>query len=283
MSNRWIVCDVNYLCWRNYHSGMRDLTHHDIPTGVMFGLLRDIGTFQQEFSTTNIAFCFDGLESKRKEIYSGYKANREKKKSEMSEDDRLKYIQMIKQIKRLQTQTLPDMGFRNLFAESGYEADDLIASFVQTHSDTECIIVSADHDLYQCLTKRVSLWNPTRREIYRVEDYLADWRLSVRQWRMVKAIAGCSSDDIPGAPGIGEKTAAKFLRGEMKPSGKQYESIMESEKTIRRNLKLVTLPLPGTPRCESTTDQVDRKKWNKAVRDLGMNSLTRAEPRFRDG
>jgi DNA polymerase-1 len=262
---------------------MRDLTHHDIPTGVMFGLLRDIGTFQQEFSTTNIAFCFDGLESKRKEIYSGYKANREKKKSEMSEDDRLKYIQMIKQIKRLQTQTLPDMGFRNLFAESGYEADDLIASFVQTHSDTECIIVSADHDLYQCLTKRVSLWNPTRREIYRVEDYLADWRLSVRQWRMVKAIAGCSSDDIPGAPGIGEKTAAKFLRGEMKPSGKQYESIMESEKTIRRNLKLVTLPLPGTPRCESTTDQVDRKKWNKAVRDLGMNSLTRAEPRFRDG
>lgn len=278
--SKWLVLDVNYLCWRNYHTGMRDLSHNDVPTGSIFGLLKDVLSLEKEFDTTNIAFCFDSKESHRKKLFSGYKIDREKKRNEMSQEEHRKYIVMITQIDILRQDILPYLGFRNIFHEEGYEADDMIASFCFTNKDEEIIIVSADQDLYQLLIDRVAIWNPTQQKLMDIERFRKEWCLDSAQWPLVKSIAGCKSDSIPGVPGVGEKTAAKFIGGLLK--GKKKEQILAAKDTVRKNLRLTTLPFPSTPECRVQKDIRNETSWRKIAKQYGMTSLVKSEPRFRD-
>ena len=282
MYNRFIVCDVSFLCWRNFHTSMKDLTHHDIPTGTIFGMLRDIVTLQNDLATMNIAFCFDSRNSKREKIHPGYKASRKLKMETEDEAERRRRQAMYTQINQLRTEVLPDLGFRNLFHAEGYEADDLIASFCRNHQQTEIFIVSADHDLFQLLTDHVSIYTPKDRKTYGSKEYYREWGILPLQWPYVKAIAGCNSDDVPGVPGVGEKTAAKFIRKQMNKKTKTYEAIIASKEQVRRNLKLVKLPFKNTPTVTATTDEVNEKKWRKITQDLGMQSLVRSAPKFKD-
>lgn len=280
MSN-WLVLDVNYLCWRNFYSGMRNLSYNEIPTGVVFGLLRDIANFQQTHSTKKLVFCFDHGKSIRKQMDPGYKASRQAKRDALTADEQNAIQALMDQVELLKTKVIPKLGYRNVFYQEGYEADDMIASFCRSNPNLPIIIVSADADLYQLLSPNVSMWNPTEQRFTHVEDYIAAWGLKPRQWPQVKALAGCSSDDIRGVVGVGEKTAAKFLRGEMKPTGKIYDAIAGAKPVVKKNLKLVTLPLEGAVPLSPVPDETNNKVWNKMVKKYGMTSLVRKEPKFR--
>ena len=138
------------------------------------------------------------------------------------------------------------------------------------------VVVSSDTDLYQLLSTRVSIWKPHKKEIYTSKDFSRDYyNLDPIQWVQVKALAGCTSDAIPGIPGVGEVTAGKFLRGLLKPASKAYQSIERFQSVWQNNLPLVRLPFEGTMIPKIQTDEVSPDKWRNLAQRLGMKSLLR--------
>jgi DNA polymerase-1 len=102
------------------------------------------------------------------------------------------------------------------FREAGYEADDVIATLQHRHRTLPTRIVSNDRDFYQLVSPRVRLLVPVRGVTRLAEigpaDVVAQWGVAPAQVPDLKALVGDPSDDIPGVPGIGIKTAARLLR-----------------------------------------------------------------------
>jgi DNA polymerase-1 len=282
MNNRWLLLDVSYLCWRVFHSSLSKLSYKEIPTGVMFGFIRDLVSFQDTHATTNVAFCFDSHESKRKKILPTYKGTREEKRKLESKEEQKARMGLIQQIEILRTSFLKDIGFRNVFHAEGYEADDVIASICQTRPDTtELIIISSDKDLLQLLEPSVSIWEPGSGRFTTDENFVGAWGIQPHQWPTVKAIAGCNTDDIPGIAGVGEKIAAKFIKRELNKKTKTYAKIIAGKEQARANIELVKLPFKGTPRFKLRFDKIDPEVWRNVLTEYGMRSLRNTPPKFR--
>lgn len=102
------------------------------------------------------------------------------------------------------------------FLYVGYEADDVIATLVDRHAALETRIITSDRDFYQLITERVHVLSPVRgtREMREVDPAGVERAFGVRPAQVpdFKALVGDASDDIPGVPGIGPKTAAVLLR-----------------------------------------------------------------------
>lgn len=270
----WLIIDCHYLAYRALHTtGV--LKHGDIQTGVMYGFMRDIITLQEEHDTDRMAFCFDHRDSFRKAAYPAYKDNR----GEL-DPEKLKIIKgMRTQIDALREDILPNVGFENVFIQPGYEADDIIASIVTNlREGHEAIIVSADKDLYQLLSDRVMIWNPTKKKMTTQATFFKEYGVEPSSWADVKAIAGCATDNIVGIKGVGEKTAAAFLTGKLSSSSAKHEAIIRGNKIWRRNKPLVKLPYPGTKTVRLVRDHVNAQSWDYVTHFLGMKSLKGRAP-----
>ena len=104
------------------------------------------------------------------------------------------------------------------------------------------VIVSTDQDLWQLLSgDRVTVWNPRTKKMLTEQAFRERWGIGPSQWADVKAIAGCPGDGVPGVPGVGEKTAAKFMAGRLKDTTKAYNRVVEANDLWERNLRLVRL------------------------------------------
>jgi len=271
---KWLVLDCSYLCHRAFHT-TGGLSFNDIKTGVIFGFLRDVVNLCGFHDTNNIVFCFDSKSSKRREIYMPYKQVRRDRYKEMDEDELKIWREMRKQVKLLRTTYLPEIGFKNIFVQKGYEADDLIASFCRGNirNPAEAIIVASDHDLYQLLSPSVSMWIPNKKQFYRYADFVIEFGIEPNEWADVKAYAGCAGDGVEGINGVGEKTAIKFLRDELKPKSVVYQKIKHGRDIYERNLPLVKLPFKGTDEILVTDDEVTQARWRNVCEELGMTSL----------
>lgn len=273
-SRLWLILDVSNLAYRAlYTTG--DLSYEGTATGVLFGLFRDIRSFQEEFATERVAFCFDGGHDVRKAIYPLYKRNRHR-----WEDDELarKARQELgEQLDRMRKELLPKIGYQNVFWQKGYEADDVIASLCLYSLDgDEAVVVSSDNDLWQLLEHhKITCWNPVSKKPTTAASFRREWGISPSQWADVKAIAGCSGDNVVGLRGIGEKTAAKFLSGVLKRSAKSYGTIIDGNDVWRQNLPLVMLPFEGTNRFDLVDDDVEESSWDRAMNSLGIKTLGR--------
>ena len=270
------ILDVSYLCHRaRYSTG--GLAFGGIPVGVTFGVLREIHKLLDLFAPTHWVFAFDaGGTGKRGEVYGDYKAHRKKEDRTPEEMEELKAF--YQQVKDLYHKHLPACGFKNIIKARGYEADDLIArACEQLHSQRdEGYIISADEDLYQLLRGHISQYLPKNGKIITSEAFRKEYGIRPEQWPNVKAMAGCSSDNIKGIPGVGEKTAVKFLREQLNPSSKKYESILDNMKIHNVNLPLVSLPYNGTPEVTIRDDEFSLKKMRDVESSLGIKS---ARPR----
>lgn len=276
---RWLILDCNYLCHRAFHA-MGQLSHGDVPTGVLFGFLRDMLTLQDDHNTDRVIFCFDGMQSLRRGVYPEYKLKRSTKKREPQEAEA--YKGMRRQVRALCETHLHEIGYRNVFCQEGYEADDLIASLcVDRQIGDNYIIVSADKDLYQLLHGRaVICWNPQTRRVMTEDKLMIEFGVSPLMWADVKAIAGCETDEIKGIKGVGEKTAAKFITGALSSDSLAFAAIVKGNKIWKRNLHLVKLPYPGCESFDLRHDRVTDKRWNKFVSSMGMRSLVGNSPKF---
>lgn len=263
-----LLLDVSYLAYRAFYSGLGQLSFNHIKTGVVYGVMREILYLQQRFNTNKLAFCFDVGKPNRVYDYPEYKANRQD-----GTEEELKAKQEVrKQVHAMRKEYLPMVGFKNIFWQKGFEADDVIAKIVMDRPTRDFVIVSNDQDLYQLLGKHVSCYSPAKKELYTEESFRAEYGCSPITWINVKAMAGCSSDNVKGIPGVGPKTAIKFICGELS-KGKKFDAIAFGSKIWKKNIGLVTVPYPGIDPFYLVKDSVSPKGWQSLVDHLGFQSL----------
>jgi len=274
---KWLIVDVHYLCHRAFHS-TRNLSHAEKPTGVIFGFLKSIITLKDDFLTDRIAFCFESRSLYRSDIYPEYKQKRHAKRT----PEEVEAMQALTvQIQELQHRYLPRIGFKNIFSYKGMESDDTMAAIAQEYGDeNEIILVTADADLLQCLRQGVSMWNPSKQHLHTHVGFEAAYGIRPAQWAIVKAMAGCTSDGVKGIDRIGDVSALKYLRGELKPESAAYKKIMSAEgrAIVRRNRKLVELPFKGCPVPELLEDNVTKSGWLEVCDMLGLRSIAKHPP-----
>lgn len=268
----WLVLDCNNLCYRAFYA-MGRLSHEGKATGALYGVFRDILALRDVHATDHVAFCFDHGKSIRTAVYPEYKANRHKN---MTEEEEEAHESIKEQIDLLKTQYLKEIGFRNIFYKKGYEADDMIASAcLNLNEDDEAIIVSTDKDMYQLLSKRVHIWNPKVGKMITRKSFIREYGIKPKQWVDVRSISGCSTDNIKGIAGVGDKTAIKFILGTLKPDCKLYDKIRLNFAIRRENEPIVKLPFRSTPKVELVQERISESAWRALMEKLGMRSITK--------
>lgn len=276
-----LLIDATYLSHRAFHA-MGDLAYGDEGTGAVFGVLRDIVLLQDFFKTRRCVFAFDyGGRTHRHLLSPHYKLSRRERHAAEPEEAQIARQGFQEQLRRLRRDYLPRVGFRNVFEVRLFEGDDIIASVAATLPPwEEGIIIGSDQDLWQCIRENVWCWNPHRKQATTLETFQAEWGLHPRRWAEVKALAGDATDDVYGIKGVGQVTAARWLRGELAPHTKTAKKLREQAPAmLEANLPLVRLPFPDTPTFELHDDEVTEDKWQALADDLGMASIRNTVPR----
>lgn len=275
MKKSLALCDSHFLCHRAKYK-MAGLTYHEMNTGVIFGFLNALLPIMEKFH--KVAFAWDSKKSVRRTLYyEGYKSDRGGEE-ESEETKRLNEI-AIPQFYILRDKVLPEIGFRNLFLQVGYEADDIMASLVEDYSESyDITIISKDNDLYQLLD-RCSMWNPDDEKFFTEKTLMEKWGVPASLWVEVKKIAGCGGDCVPNVPKVKEQTAVKYLLGTLPKHHKTYQNIIsqEGQEIIDRNEVLVSLPLEGTKSFELLDDHLDFQSFLGVCSEYGFTSFVNTD------
>jgi len=272
MQRSWLILDVSNLAYKAmYTTGWME--NDGDPTGVLYGLFRDVFNLRRRFNTDHIVWCFDSRNSHRKNIYPQYKEKRLQKTVEEKE----KIDKLHRQLDDLRKKYLPVVA-HNIFYKNGYEADDMIACAVNKIVHDDIIIVSGDEDLYQLLHKNVSMYSMRKDTIMNKTKFKREYGIKPSEWSLVKALAGCSSDNIKGIEGIGEKTVCKWINNTLSPSYKTFKKLEKLEKVyLKKNLPLVQLPFDGLELEQELKDKPDlhesHKDFTTILGQLGIKSL----------
>jgi DNA polymerase-1 len=210
MSKKLYLLDALALIYRAYYALIRTprITSTGINTNAQFGFTNTLLEIIKKENPTHIAVCFDThAPTERHTDFTDYKANREE-----APEDLLSSLPHIKAIIE---------GFNIPVVEcDGYEADDVIGTLAWQAADLgyEVYMVTPDKDYGQLLVKpNVYMWKPpafgNEREILDAEKIKAKWDIArVDQVIDMLGLMGDAADNIPGIPGVGEKTAAKLLK-----------------------------------------------------------------------
>jgi len=267
---RVALIDSNFLCYRaKLTTG--HFAHEGTRTGVVFGFFNQLIKIAEKIDPDQFVFFWDSKHSKRKEILPTYK---EKRRQNLTEEEELEWKIAFAQFTQLRRKILPQIGFNNNFLQKGYESDDLLAQYVfsKNYDDQEKYIITADDDLLQLLN-HCKIYNPAKDAVTTEEKFEKEYGINPKNWGLVKQIAGCSSDNVPGIENVGEKTAIKYIRGELKRTHKTYEKIKNSEEVIERNKELVVLPFKGTKEVSLKNDGFKMAEFLRLCRQFGMNSF----------
>jgi DNA polymerase-1 len=250
------------------------------PTNAVYGVATMLARLAEEAKPSYLAVVYDSREpSFRKEIYSEYKANR----SEAPEDLVPQFSKIEDLIRSFEIHS---------YRQSGIEADDLIATLTKRWCKESpkhrVVIVSSDKDLMQLVNDRVSIWDTMSNKIYGSLEVEEKFNVKAEQIRDYLGLVGDSSDNIPGVPSIGPKSASDLLReyGTLdgileaakagKILGKKGEVLKNHEAdarlsaqlaTVREDLK-VEIPLKELTYHFHTTPQLI-----DLLRDLDFHSL----------
>lgn len=210
MSKKLYLLDALALIYRAYYALIRTprITSTGINTNAQFGFTNTLLEIIKKENPSHIAVCFDThAPTERHTDFTDYKANRE-----AAPEDLLSSLPHIKAIIE---------GFNIPVVEcDGYEADDVIGTLAWQAADLgyEVYMVTPDKDYGQLLVKdNVYMWKPpafgNEREILDAEKIKAKWDIArVDQVVDMLGLMGDAADNIPGIPGVGEKTAAKLLK-----------------------------------------------------------------------
>jgi len=240
-----IIVDSNYLCYRSFYR-FSDFEFEKKPTGVIYGFLESLLKLSRIFETKKFLFCWDSKNSYRKIIFPEYKSQRNR-------DEKVKEVLREKafiQFDLLRKEILPALGFKNIFVQSGYEADDLIAE-ISSRYPNQYIVYSADEDLYQLLYMAgksfLKIYKPDSGVLFDLDSFRKGTNLkNSNDWIKVKSLSGCASDNIRGIDGCGMVKAIQYILNVL-PDGKVKKKIEsdEGKRIYDFNFKLVALPFGG--------------------------------------
>ncbi len=284
-TDHYYLIDGSGYIFRAYYA-LPPLTRKSdgLPTGavsgfcsMLFKLLEDSKSDRNLQKPTHFAVIFDSARKTfRNEIYSDYKANRVE-----APDDLAPQFEYIR--KSVLAFNLPSVELSN------YEADDLIATYVEKilKGGAKVTIVSSDKDLMQLYKKNVRIYDPMKNKFISDEDVQKKFGVDSSKVIDVQALAGDSSDNVPGVPGIGVKTAAELINKygtlekllksakEIKQN-KRRETLIANEDKALISKKLVTLkndaPI-NRDLDEFELKEIDKDKLYKFLREMEFNRL----------
>ncbi len=281
---RLYLVDASSYAFRAYHATLRQglATSKGLPTGAAYVFTNMILKLLREERPTHLAVIWDPKgKTFRHEKYELYKANR----AETPEDlgVQLGYIQKIVEGFSLPGLTLP-----------GYEADDLIAHITKKAESQgiETVVVSGDKDLFQLVSDKVTMLDTLKDVRYDIEGVKERFGVEPEQVRDMLGLMGDSSDNVPGVPKVGEKTARKLVQeyGSLervlasadKIKGKVGENLSIYADQARLSMDLVTLHsdldvefewedfLPGEPDSRALTGLFKELEFNRLLTEFGQ-------------
>lgn len=272
------IIDGYGFVFRAYHS-LPPLTRpsDQTPIGAVYGFLSMLLKLLDNEKLQYIAVAFDsGKKSFRHEDYAEYKANRPP-----PPDDLIPQFPMLRELTEI---------FHIPVVEApGYEADDLIATYTKLarSQGMDVHIISSDKDLMQLIDDHVHLVDPIKNKIIGEAEVIEKFGVPPKQLRDVLALMGDSSDNIPGIPGIGQKTAAQLIQqfGSVAglyqhlddiPPSKRRESLINHKDDALLSYRLVTLcensPLP-LPLTSCKLGEVQQEAVIHYLEQQGFKSL----------
>ena len=255
-----------------------------LPTGAVIGfcnmlfkLLEDVRSDESKNRPTHFAVIFDSARKNfRNQIYKDYKANR----SEAPDDLAPQFDYIRKAVKAF---NLPSV------EQINYEADDLLATYAQQiiKSGAKVTIISSDKDLMQLVSKDIRLFDPMKSKVIGKKEVEEKFGVKPEQVIDVQSLAGDSSDNVPGVPGIGIKTAAELIKkyenldnllnsAEEITQKKRRETIIENKKSALLSKKLVTLKndVPVKEKLDSfLIKNIEKDKLYNFLREMEFNRL----------
>lgn len=267
-----LILDCNYICHAAGHS-MPNLSFHGYNTGIVFGFLKRLIRMADQFKADNVVFTWDSKWSIRRKIYPDYKKQRIKAAKVESAEERERKRITYEQIDLIRDDVLPNIGFINIVQQHGYEADDLMASVVNSNEDNEFVVATTDKDLYQIISDRCRIHNPSTGITRTVEFLKKEHNCTPDMWGEALAIAGCRTDNVKGVSGVGMKTAIKYLNGELKHNSKKFKDIQSSTDTITENRELVKLPMAFTEPISINKNHVSTMNFVKVCEKYGLRSI----------
>jgi len=280
----YLVDGSGYL-FRAYHA-LPPLTRKSdgLPVGAVSGYCNMVWKLLEDMKggerPSHLAVIFDaGEKTFRNEIYKEYKANRPP-----PPEDLIPQFPLVRDATRAFGVACVDM--------PGYEADDLIATYARMarEAGARCTIISSDKDLMQLVVDgKVELYDTMKNKRLASPEVMEKFGVAPSKVVQVQALAGDSTDNVPGVRGIGVKTAAELINiygdlenllskaGEIKQN-KRRETLIENAENARISLKLVTLdvnvPVKEMPH-EFAVREPDCKELVAFLKAMEFTSITR--------
>lgn len=267
-----LIFDSPALCYRAWHK-LGGLAFEGQETGIIYGFLTQVYALAKPFGPSwQPVFCWDSRRSLRANLFPGYKVKR-RTGADMTEKERAEKVLAYRQFSIIRRRVLPALGFANNFLVDGLESDDLMAALAGNIGTGQAAVVTTDHDMYQILRRNVWIVNPADGKGYTEDRFRDEWGVNPPDWADAKTIAGCATDEVPGVPGVAEKTAIKFLTGGL-TKGVKFNAIHAyPTEEYERNRMLVTLPFPGTPVPRLSVGGFDRDGFLMVCDDFNFSSL----------
>ena len=255
-----------------------------LPTGavngfcnMLFKLLEDSKSIDNKNRPTHFAVIFDSARKNfRNEIYPDYKGNRSE-----APDDLIPQFEYIR--KSVLAFNLPSIELLN------YEADDLIATYAEQilKDGGNVTIVSSDKDLMQLYKKNIRIYDPMKNKFINEEDIKKKFGVNAEKVIDVQSLAGDSSDNVPGVPGIGVKTAAELINqyGTLEnllknasqiKQNKRRETLIDNKNKALISKKLVTLKkdVPVKDKAQNfILKEMNKEKLYSFLREMEFNRL----------
>ncbi len=272
--SRLVLIDGNSIMNRAFYGimGSKMLTTPDGKyTNAVYGFLAIMFKVIDDLKPDYMAVAFDlKAPTARHKLYEGYKATRKEMPNELAEQ-----MPMIKEMLHLMNITIIE--------KEGYEADDILGTLSLTgeKAGLDVTIVSGDRDTFQLTTKKISVRIPhtkvgkTEVDTYSESEIKEKYGVTPKQLIEVKGLMGDSSDNIPGVPGVGEKTALNLVQtyksidnlykklenGTDSVKGKLREKLVKNKDLayLSRTLGTINRKVP----LEEKIDDLKLKEWDK--------------------
>ena len=285
--DKFVLVDGNSIMNRAFYGimGSKMLTTKDGKyTNAVYGFLAILFKLLDDVKPKYMAVAFDlKAPTARHKMYEGYKANRKGMPDELAEQ-----MPIIKEILRAMN--------IDIVEKEGYEADDVLGTlsrYGEKHK-LEVVILSGDRDTFQLATNKVTIRIPhtkggkTETDEYNKEKIIEKYGIKPEQLIDVKGLQGDTSDNIPGVPGVGEKTALKLIQeygsienlykkieeGKDDLKGKQREKIVENKDLayLSKTLGTINLEVPIEDNLEDfKVEEWDKQKVYEIFKELNFN------------
>ncbi|MGH2913665.1 MAG: DNA polymerase I [Solirubrobacteraceae bacterium] len=286
MTDELFLIDGNSLAYRAFFALPESIaTSTGVPTNAIFGFASMLVKILTDYGPKATVVVWDAGSSGRKEVYAEYKAQRS------SRPDLLK-----EQWPALEP-LVASFGYRNLRVD-GYEADDVIASVAQlakTHEPPIAVmVVTGDRDAYQLVDDRVRIMTTSRgitdTRVYDRQGVIDRYGIAPELVPDFIGLKGDTSDNIPGVPGIGDKTAAELLQrfGSLETvlasvdqisGAKRKQNLSEHAEAARLSKLLATakrdIPLDGIDLAQLVSTPPDRSQLRDTFREFELREPLR--------